>query len=206
MEHFSFPLVVKPSNKMEEDRKAERLVLIDSLKDWEEQRHQFQPTDLVESWKKGAKVAAVVGFRGEGEVEQFSAFRRRCYPDDYTVFSTVEVLENETLLQLSSQILEQIPVKGLFEIEFLETENGFEFLELNNRATTWIEAWRWAGKNVIFQSLLMSIGKPTDITAEKIGSGWLVHRKHEWLNLKHKPDQVQWLVSLYLKGKKAMWI
>jgi glycosyltransferase involved in cell wall biosynthesis len=200
------PLVVKPSNKMEEGRKAERLILIHSLKDWEEQRHQFQPTDLVESWKKGAKVAAVVGFRGESEVEQFSAFRRRCYPDDYTVFSTVEVLENETLLQLSSQILEQIPVKGLFEIEFLETENGFEFLELNNRATTWIEAWRWTGKNVVFQTLLWSIGKPTNITAEKMGSGWLVHRKHEWLNLKHKPDQVRWLVSLYLKGKKAMWI
>ncbi len=200
------PLVVKPSNKMEEGRKAERLILIHSLKDWEEQRHQFQPTDLVESWKKGAKVAAVVGFMGEGEAEQFSAFRRRCYPDDYTVFSTVEVLENETLLQLSSQILEQIPVKGLFEIEFLETENGYEFLELNNRATTWIEAWRWAGKNVIFQTFLWSIGKPTNVTAEKMGSGWLVHRKNEWLNVRHKPDQLFWLLKLLLRGKKARWI
>ena len=205
-EDFSFPLVVKPSNKMAFGRSDERFYLLKNSVDWEENRNKFQETDLVEPWKEGAKVAAVVGFRGENGIEQFSAFRRRCYPDDYTVFSTVEVLENEEILQLSAQILEQLPVKGLFEIEFLETENGFEFLELNNRATTWIEAWRWAGKNVVFQSLLWALERPTTENTALSGSGCLVHRKHEYLNLKHKPDQLWWLFTLYLKGKKARWI
>jgi glycosyltransferase involved in cell wall biosynthesis len=203
---LSFPLVVKPTNKMEVGRDSERLLLIHQSNDWEEQRKKMMDTDLVEPWKEGAKVAAVVGFRGENGVEQFSAFRRRCYPDQYTVFSTIEVIEDVTLLKLSKRILEILPIQGLFELEFLETKDGYQFLELNNRATTWIEAWRIAGKNVILQSYLWAMQQPTQVNHSISGNGWLVHRKHELLNLKHKPDQLFWLLWLGIKREKSIWV
>lgn len=203
---FSLPWVVKPSNKMEKGRNIERFYLIKDAADWANLSVHFQPTDLVEEWKNKAKVAAVVGFNGENGMEQFSAFRRRCYPDHHTVFSSIEVIENKTLLDLSKEILKELPIKGLFEIEFLEAENGFQFLELNNRATTWIEAWRWAGINVVYQTFLWAIAEPTQMNGIANEGGWLVHRKNEWLNLRHKPDQFFWLIHLKSKGKKVLWI
>jgi colanic acid/amylovoran biosynthesis glycosyltransferase len=205
---FPFPVLVKPLNKGAKNYTGARLWIIQNLNQWNNDKHLFDQEKIcIQPFYENAMVAATVGYcTKDGHITSvFSAERVRCYPDTFSMFSSVSVTKIPEIINYCTQFLEHSNVQGIFEMEFLLVNNQWHFLELNNRATTWIGAEFWSGTSPILDALNEAYGLEISVK-KQVGSGWWIHKKNEWGNLKYKSDQIWWLLFLWKNRKNAKWV
>lgn len=203
---FKLPFWVKPADKHAVGYTGPRLWKVsteDELNNAlpEIQQVLAQHTRLVVCEHVGGSVETLVVYKSTNgnRLTSFSARRLRCYPDDYSLFSLVEIEYIKDLQDKGRKLARSFPFHGILEFEFIRTEEGrLLFLECNPRSTSWIGADRVAG----FQMAVLQWQDLVEQSADKAGKqsnkkGYYVHLRNELLNFSlgrlHFKDLVRFL-------------
>ncbi len=208
---MEFPVILKPAMRMSRNAlttaKAWRADNRDELIDLYRKAATVQGNDgvVVQEYIPGGGEAqfsyAALWFRN-APVAELAARRTRQYPVDFGYTSTfVEIVENDTVMEMSRKLLSSIGFEGLVEVEFKRDDRTgtYKILDVNPRAWSWLSLCEAGGFDFAasYTEILSGNVKPVQHAAS--GHAW-VHVPRDAIATLHLLARGQMNIGAWLKG------
>jgi predicted ATP-grasp superfamily ATP-dependent carboligase len=180
-----FPVILKPAMRMSRNAltsaKAWRADNRDELIEMYRRAAALQGEDgvVVQEYIPGGGEAqfsyAALWFRN-APVAELAARRTRQYPVDFGYTSTfVEIVANDTVMDMSRKLLSSIGFEGLVEVEFKRDDRTgtYKVLDVNPRAWSWLSLCEAGGFDFAtsFADILSGTAKPVQLATP--GHAWV---------------------------------
>jgi hypothetical protein len=182
---MEFPVILKPAMRM--SRNA-----LTSAKAWRADNR----AELIELYRKAAGLQGKDGvvvqeyIPGGGEaqfsyaalwfrnapVAELAARRTRQYPVDFGYTSTfVEIVENDTIMEMSRNLLSSIGFEGLVEVEFKRDDrtDTYKVLDVNPRAWSWLSLCEAGGFDFATSFADILSGNIQPVQHAELGHAWV---------------------------------
>ncbi len=99
----------------------------------------------------------------EGEIQvEFTGYKLDQVPDDFGTGSICRSAPNEEISELSRRFLAETKFTGVGNIEYIRTDNGYLFVEINPRSNYWSSLATGCGINLYYAMYLHMTGEDLD--------------------------------------------
>ena len=182
---MEFPVILKPAMRMSRNAftsaKAWRAESRAELIDLYRKAAALQGEDgvVVQEYIPGggeAQFSYAALWFGNAPVAELAARRTRQYPVDFGYTSTfVEIVDNDTVTEMSRKLLSSIGFEGLVEVEFKRDDRTgtYKVLDVNPRAWSWLSLCEAGGFDFAASYAEILSGNVKPVQHAKPGHAWV---------------------------------
>lgn len=194
--NMPFPLLLKPSTRLDMQKRVFRSLQLNSPEDFVENRQRIlgllrEGISLIASEivpGDGSAIFAYVGYRSpSGRIlSEWIGKKLSQFPDEFGCFASASNEAPEIIRQQGRALLEGMDLHGINEPEFkYDARDGeYKLMEINLRSMMWNRMGNLSGVNVQYAQFLDATGKETphqDQVRDRVFH--FVYFKHEIINL-----------------------
>lgn len=207
--HFNFPCIIKPKRSIFGEKGD--ITICNGLESYKETLDKYYSKgfydiiiqDLVEG--NDLHEFALTGVSINEDVIISGIIKKnRIIGNGSTVFGEFKVFDNISLLDKVKAFIRETGFQGIFDMEFLQNEEGYHFIECNFRNGAYGYATTYAGFNMPYYYVLASLSK--SLPPIKIKEITFMEERADFLNVKYGDLSFwKWIKDLFSSDILLWW-